>query len=115
MAYSHCPGPGTGQVEGMGPGPMGPDILYRNVHTGPRWGMERRLIVSIVLVQFLEPVKVPFPCVVNKPFTSVFRSLSCILSSNSSVDVRRIVLSVCIICDAKRMSSSNINISEQHR
>ena len=34
MDYSHCTKTGPGQVQGMGPGTMGPNIylLYRNVH-----------------------------------------------------------------------------------
>ena len=40
MAYSHCARPGTGQVQGMGLGLMGPNILYRNVHTDLRQGQE---------------------------------------------------------------------------
>ena len=36
MAYSHCTGTGTGQVQGTGPGAMVTNMLHRNVHTGPR-------------------------------------------------------------------------------
>ena len=38
MAYSHCTGQGPGQIQGMGL--MGPNILNRNVHTGPGQGQE---------------------------------------------------------------------------
>ena len=31
MAYSYSTGTGPGQVLEIGPGPMGPNILYRNV------------------------------------------------------------------------------------
>ena len=36
MAYSHCTGMGPEQVRATGQGVMGLNILYRNVHTGPR-------------------------------------------------------------------------------
>ena len=35
MAYSHCTGMGAEQLEGTGPGAIGPNILHRNVHTCP--------------------------------------------------------------------------------
>ena len=38
MAYSHC----LGTVPGL----IGPNMLYRNVHTGTRQGQETGLIVS---------------------------------------------------------------------
>ena len=44
MTYSHCTG--TGQVQETGPTAKGPNILYRNVHTGPRQGKEPGSIVS---------------------------------------------------------------------
>ena len=46
MAYSHYTGTTLGQVHGAGPGVMGPNILYRNVHTGLRQGKELGSIVS---------------------------------------------------------------------
>ena len=46
MAYSHCMGTGSGQVQGMGPGAMGSNMLCRNVYTGLRLGKEPRSIVS---------------------------------------------------------------------
>ena len=74
MAYSHCTGPGQvqgigqaqggtgtgwdryrerdrhrvglGQVQGTVPGAMDTNMLYRNVHTGPRQGKEPGSIVS---------------------------------------------------------------------
>ena len=46
MAYSHCTGIGPGQVLGTELGLMGPDILYRNIHTGLRQGKEPVPIVS---------------------------------------------------------------------
>ena len=44
MAISHCTG--TGPVQGMGTGAMGPNSLYRNVHIGPRHGKEPEPIVA---------------------------------------------------------------------
>ena len=38
MVYSHHTGLGPGQVQEAHLGPMGPNILYRNVYTGPRHG-----------------------------------------------------------------------------
>ena len=49
MAYSHC----------MGPGTTGPNILYRNVHTGPRPGKEPRPIASFCAG--------PVPCICPGP------------------------------------------------
>ena len=46
MDYSHCTETGSGQVQGMGPGAMDTDMLYRNVQTGPRQGKEPGSIVS---------------------------------------------------------------------
>ena len=43
MACSHCTG--SGQVQGTRLGPMGPNILYNNVHTGPGQGKEPGPIV----------------------------------------------------------------------
>ena len=55
MACSHCTGTGLGEVQEPGPRAMGPNVLYRNVHTGPRQGKESDAIVSYcagpVLVQ----------------------------------------------------------------
>ena len=65
MAYSNCRGPG--QVQGTGTRPMGPYILYKNVHPGSRQGKELYPLIPIVLVQFPVPVPVPFLCSVNKP------------------------------------------------
>ena len=48
-----------GQVQRMGPGSMGPKILYRNVHTAPRQGKE---LFPIVLVPLPTPVSALFPC-----------------------------------------------------
>ena len=39
MVYSHCTGTGQGQVQGTGLAPMGPNALYRNVHTGQEPGL----------------------------------------------------------------------------
>ena len=36
---------GMGQVQGTGPGAMGTNKLYRNIHTGPRQGKEPGSIV----------------------------------------------------------------------
>ena len=48
------------QVQGTGLGPMGINILYRNVHTGLRQRKETRLVVSYCVG--------PVPCTsVNKP------------------------------------------------
>ena len=46
MAYSHCRG--LGQEQGTEPRLMGPNVLYRNVHAGPRQGeaQDPRPIVS---------------------------------------------------------------------
>ena len=50
MAYSRIfscfVGTGLEQVQGTGLGAMGPTILYRKVHTGPRQGKEPGSIVS---------------------------------------------------------------------
>ena len=43
-AYSHCTG--MGQVQETGPTAMGPSMLYKIVHTGPRQGREPEFIVS---------------------------------------------------------------------
>ena len=67
MAYSHCTGTGPGQVQGTRPGPMGTNILSRNVPC-LRQGKEPGSIVSIVLIQFPVPVPFPFTCCVNKPW-----------------------------------------------
>ena len=60
-------GNGTRTGTGKRPGAMGPNILYRNIHTGLRQGKEPESIVSIVLLKFPVPVPVTFPCSVNKP------------------------------------------------
>ena len=57
-------GNGTGEVQETGLGPMGPNVLYGNVHTGRR---QRKELGHIVPVSFLLAVLVPFPCSVNKP------------------------------------------------
>ena len=68
-ALSHCTGPEPGQVQGMGPELMGPNILYRNVHSGPRLGQEADPLSAIVPVLLPVPslVLVLVPCSVNKP------------------------------------------------
>ena len=58
MAYSHCMGQGLGQVQGTGLGAMGPIILYRNVHSGPRLEQELDPLSPIVPVPFPVPVPV---------------------------------------------------------
>ena len=45
--------------------PIGPNVLYRNIRTGPRQEKEPRPVDSTVLVQFVVPIPVPFPCSVN--------------------------------------------------
>ena len=55
MAYSQCRGLGL----------VGPNILYRNVHTGPR--QESDPLSPVMPVLFPVPVPVPVPCSVNKP------------------------------------------------
>ena len=67
MAYSHCTGTVLGQVQGTEPGGMGPNVLYRNVHTGLRLGEVPDPLFPVVLVQFPEPVPLPVPCSVNQP------------------------------------------------
>ena len=59
-------GPSPGQLQGVVPKLMGPNVLYRNVHTG----LDRKEpdpLFPIVLVQFPVPVPVPFLCSMNKP------------------------------------------------
>ena len=46
MVYSHCMGMELEQVQGMGMGAMGPNVLYRNGHTGTRQGKEPGSVVS---------------------------------------------------------------------
>ena len=46
MAYSQCMGMGPGQVQGTGPGAIGPNILHRNIHTGLTLGKQPGSIVS---------------------------------------------------------------------
>ena len=60
-------GTGLGKVEGIGTGLIGPNVLYRNVHTGLNRGSNQDPLFPIVPVQFSVPVPVPFPCSVNKP------------------------------------------------
>ena len=55
MAYSHC----TGAEQRL----MGPNILYRNVHTGPRQEQEPDQLSPIVPVLSLSRSR----CSVNKP------------------------------------------------
>ena len=66
MACSHCSGVGPGQVQEMGMflGAMGTDMLYRNVHTGPRQGKEPGSIVSYCTCQIpcTCPGSVPVQC-----------------------------------------------------
>ena len=73
MAYSCCIG--QGQVQGTGLGLMGPNILYRNVHTGPRQGQEPNPFSPIVPVPFPvpAPVPVPVPRRVNKPLDHIYK------------------------------------------
>ena len=55
------------QVQGTGPGAMGPDMLHRNVHTDPSQGQEPDPLSLIVpVVPFPVPVPVLVPCSVNK-------------------------------------------------
>ena len=62
MAYSHCTVTGLGQVQGMGPGAMDPNILYRNVHTGPRQGRNQDPLSPIVLVRCTCPGPILVQC-----------------------------------------------------
>ena len=59
MAHSHCPGTELGQVQEVGLGLMGPNILYRNVHTGLRQEQEPEPIVSYCAG--------PVPCTCSVP------------------------------------------------
>ena len=52
MAYLHCMGLGPAQVQVMGMGIMGPNILCRNVYTGSRQGHEPESLSPIVPVPF---------------------------------------------------------------
>ena len=47
---------------------MGPNLLYRKVHSGLRHGKDLGPIVPVVLVRWAVPVPVPFLCSVNEPF-----------------------------------------------
>ena len=67
MVYSHCTGTEPGQVHEMGPRAVGTNILYRNVHTGPRQGKEPGSIVSYCVDPLPSTCLVPFPCSVNQP------------------------------------------------
>ena len=58
-------GPGMEQLECMGPGPMGPNTVYKNIRIGPRQGKEQGSIVSYYSGPV--PCTVPVPCRVNKP------------------------------------------------
>ena len=62
MAYSHCTGPG--QVQGTGPGAVGPNMLYRNALTGPRQRKEPGSIASFCAgpVPYTCPGPVPVQC-----------------------------------------------------
>ena len=60
MACSHCMGTGLGQVQGTGPGGMGPNILYRNIYTGPTQEKE-----PVSIVYFCTG---PVPCACPSPF-----------------------------------------------
>ena len=68
MAYSHCMGPG--QVQGVGPGLMGPNVLCRNVHTGPGQGQEPDSLSLFVPILIPVPVLVAVLCSVIKPSQS---------------------------------------------
>ena len=67
MALSHCMGAESVQTQGMGLGPMGPNILCRNVDTGLRQEKGPGQIVPYCVGPVPPPVPVPFPCSVNKP------------------------------------------------
>ena len=64
MAYSHCNWTGPGQIQGMWLGAMGPNIWYRNVHTGLKQGKEPGSIVSCCTgpVSCTCPAPVPVHC-----------------------------------------------------
>ena len=64
MAYSHCTGKRLGTGTGIGTQLMGPSMLYRNVHTGPRPGKEPGSIVSYCAnpVPCSTPGPVPVRC-----------------------------------------------------
>ena len=57
-----------------GNGPVGPNILYGNVHTGPRQDRNWDPLFPVVLVPF--PVPVTFSCRVNKPLARPFAPAS---------------------------------------
>ena len=42
---------GLGQVQGMGPGAMGPNTFYRNVRTDPKQEKEQGSIVSCCAIR----------------------------------------------------------------
>ena len=73
MAYSHCRGTDRYKIQGTGMGQVGPDKLYRNVHTDLRRERNQDPLFSIVLVQF--PVPIPFPYSVNKPLDTLKQDL----------------------------------------
>ena len=45
----------------MGPALIGPNIMHRNVHTGPRQEKNQDPLFATVLVQFPVLIPVPFP------------------------------------------------------
>ena len=63
MAHLHFTGRELGRklgrVQGTGPGTMGPNMLYGNVHTGLSQRKNHDALFPVVLVQF--PVLVPMP------------------------------------------------------
>ena len=58
-------GTGPRQVQGMGPGAMGTDVLYRNVHTGPRQGKVPGSTVSQCAGPVPSSGLVPVQCELN--------------------------------------------------
>ena len=83
MAYSHCTGAELGQIQG--PGLMSPNILHRNVHTGPRQEQEPGPLSPIVPV----PFPVPLPCSVNKPLCKEKQSKILHGTKNEKYSVRK--------------------------
>ena len=72
MAYSHCTGPGPEQVQGMGLGAMGLNILYRSVPTSKTWKGTRTHCLLLCSSRYLIPIQVPVRCSVDKPLVPVF-------------------------------------------
>ena len=71
---------GMGQVQGTGPRLMGPNKLYRNVHSGPRQGKEPETIVSY----YAGPV--PYSCPgLPSHFCSMRIIPSCFLNQNDFI------------------------------